>query len=289
MKQLLSLLVFSVLCLTLWASHEVEPNNYIGDNGIQWATNATHTGEFMEFEADIWRLYGLAGDVVNIFVESPISSILLYEAEGTLIDSYMCLNVHDLDYSFHESKSIFLKFWLFESVPTPYQLQVSGQSYAPQIPFIDGFMPDEFLYSSTNPDCHWEHNLLPSCPQNLVLCDAQPGAEDILQIAAGINLNNYPAPYLEFKHICHMPSARTKGFVEYSVDGGNVWTVFPASALPWANNYTDEYSWFDANHSPLWADWQTDTNYEQNWVISRFNLSQWSSCTDFRIRFRAVF
>lgn len=287
MKQLLSLLVFSVLCLSLWAVHEVEPNGYIGAEGIQWATNGIHTGESMIDDFDIWRLYGLAGDVVNISVESQLSSIILHDADGTVIGSSMSLSDHDLDYSFQESKSIFLRFYLDQFIHTPYQFQISGQSYTPQIPLMDGFTPDEFLFNSKIPACHWERSLLPSCPQNLALCNAQPGQEGILEIATGIDLNNYPAPYLEFKHICYMPAGGNKGFVEYSVDGGNIWTVFPASALPWANNYTDEHPWFDTDHSPIWADWETDTDYELNWVTSRFNLSQWDSCEDFRIRFRA--
>lgn len=287
MKQLLSLLVFSVLCLSLWAIHEVEPNNYIGAEGIQWATNGIHTGVSSHWESDFWRVYGLAGDVVNISVESQSSLISLFEADGTLIYGPTGSSDHDLDYTFQESKSIFLSYERDASMPTPYQFQISGQSYVPQIPLMDGFTSDEFLFNSKNPACHWERSSLPSSPQNLTLCEAHPGYDGILQIATGINLNNYPAPYLEFKHICYIPANGSKGFVEYSVDGGNVWTAFPASALPWANNYTDEHPWFDTDHNPMWADWQTDTDYEQNWLTSRFNLSQWSTCEDFRIRFRA--
>lgn len=152
MKQLLSLLVFCVLCLSLWAVHEVNPNQYIGDSGVQWAANGIHTGVSGYDDLDFWRLYGLAGDVVNILVETQYSIISLYEADGTIIESHSFLDYQDLDYTFQESKSIFFRYTHIDVIPTTYQFQVSGQSY-PQIPFMDGFTPDEFLFNSINPAC----------------------------------------------------------------------------------------------------------------------------------------
>jgi hypothetical protein len=288
MKQVIFPLVFLVLCLTLCAVNEVEPNNGIGDSGVQWATNGVYYGNCSVIDEDYWRIYGLAGDVLlfqyQYNMEMDYVQAELYTENGELVDNIYDPNFYQ--YLFCESKSLLIKF--ISNYPSSnYSFTVSGLSYHPQIPFTDGFTPDEFLHNSINSDCHWERSLLPVCYSNLALCEMEAGEDGILQSALGINLSGYPAPYLEFGQICLMEPGIDKGYVEYSIDGGNIWTAFPESALPFANNYSDEHSWFDADYTMAWSDWESTEDYNNIWAVTRFNLSEWGSCTDFRVRFRA--
>jgi hypothetical protein len=113
-------------------------------------------------------------------------------------------------------------------------------------------------------------------------------------MTANVNLALVPNPKLYFKHICALEQGYDYGFVEYSTNGGSSWTQFPAASyLGTGNSQFNPNARFSRNSYSVWQNQFTGSGSTPGagpatalWQEEVFDLSQWATATQFRVRFR---
>ncbi|MFT3911068.1 MAG: hypothetical protein QM737_16735 [Ferruginibacter sp.] len=121
-----------------------------------------------------------------------------------------------------------------------------------------------------------------------------------------IPLTGFTAPSLTFYHICGTEASATShwdvGYVEYSTDGGTVWTKFPVATYGGSgtlhqqiNDATPAGVGFDNTSYPDWDGQFTGSASTPGvgpaaslWKQETINLSTWQNQPNFRIRFRLL-
>ncbi len=116
--------------------------------------------------------------------------------------------------------------------------------------------------------------------------------------SSSINLSNYTSPTLSFYHICGLESSLGTpydfGYVEYSTDGGTTWTTLPDAS--YTGSATANSGQKNKFSSTSYSDWTTQFSSATAtpgtapatslWKKETFNLSAYTSASNFKIRFR---
>jgi len=158
------------------------------------------------------------------------------------------------------------------------------------IPEVLNYIGTNNSFISLNPFCPWNEGQLSGTTPTFMSCPEVAGEEGILLESGSYNLSIYPESYIAFRHINSMDPNNDHGYIEYSLDDGNSWTPFPASAYTGSGVYdtptnnNPEGPCFDAAAYPAWSG---TPNLSTGWKEEFFQLSAWSYCQKFRVRFRA--
>lgn len=129
------------------------------------------------------------------------------------------------------------------------------------------------------------------------ISDASPAA---YELSNNLNLSLYSNPVLTFQHICALETNSTGtldwdfGYVEYSTDGGTVWTPFPQTSYAGGSTALRNGVVCFEKHS--YTDWNTQFTGTGStpgaspgtalWKPETINLSTWQTSTQFKFRFR---
>jgi hypothetical protein len=114
-------------------------------------------------------------------------------------------------------------------------------------------------------------------------------------MTSNIDLTSVPNALLKFSHICALEQGWDYGFVDFSTNGGGSWSPLPASAYQGSNNsnFTGGNNRFSRNSFSGWQNQFTGSGSTPGtgpatalWQEETFNLAQYTTSTQFRIRFR---
>lgn len=114
-------------------------------------------------------------------------------------------------------------------------------------------------------------------------------------MTSDINLALTPNATLSFQHICALEQGWDYGFVDYSTNGGGSWSPLPANTYQGVNNsnFTGGNVRFSRNSAAAWQSQFTGSGSTPGvgpatalWRLETFNLAQFATSTNFRIRFR---
>ncbi|MCX6323120.1 MAG: GEVED domain-containing protein, partial [Sphingobacteriales bacterium] len=123
-------------------------------------------------------------------------------------------------------------------------------------------------------------------------------ADGSLAMAASVNLVGTVNPKLKFSHIAALEGCCDYGKIEYSLDNGATWIVFPSSAYAGAGTLSPNVAVAGtiAFNRVSYSDWNTlftsstivypTAPATSLWKTETINLSAYNSATSFRIRFR---
>lgn len=113
-------------------------------------------------------------------------------------------------------------------------------------------------------------------------------------MTTNLDLAAVPNPVLTFSHICAMEQGWDYAFVDYSVNGGSSWAQLPASAYQGTgNSQFNPNARFSRNSYAAWQSQFTSSSSNPGpgpatalWKEETFNLAQFGTSSQFRIRFR---
>ncbi len=120
----------------------------------------------------------------------------------------------------------------------------------------------------------------------------QDNANGAVATVNPINLTNFTNPSLSFYHIAGLEASGTfhydVGYVEYSTDGGTIWTAFPTSTYSGSGTLVNSVVGFD---NTSYSDWDgafsSGASLPNNtlWKLETINLNSWAGVANFKIRF----
>ena len=173
---------------------------------------------------------------------------------------------------------------------SPYYYFTTGQRILP-VPITENFDGTSNIFLNVNPNSPFMTlNLEESNPLSIAAIRV-PGTMGQIVEKGTHDLSSTTAAYMSFRHACLMEPDADHGYVEYSLDGGVSWSIFPVSSYrgsgvyDWPTQNNPAGPCFDAGSYPAWADYQNISTVTPYWRTEIFDLSPWAGCQNFRVRF----
>jgi hypothetical protein len=113
-------------------------------------------------------------------------------------------------------------------------------------------------------------------------------------MTSNLDLTTVPNAILKFSHICALEQGYDYGYVEYSTNGGGSWAQLPANTYQGTgNSQFNPNARFARNSYAAWQSQFTGSGSNPGagpatalWQEETFNLTQFTTSTQFRLRFR---
>lgn len=173
---------------------------------------------------------------------------------------------------------------------SPYYYFTTGQRLLP-VPITENFDGETNIFLNVNANSPFMIvNLEEGNPQSIAAVRV-PGTMGQIVERGTHDLSSTTAAYMSFRHACLMEPDADHGYVEYSLDGGVSWSIFPVSSYrgsgiyDWPTQNNPYGPCFDAGSYPGWADYQNISTVTPYWRTEIFDLSPWAGCQNFRVRF----
>jgi hypothetical protein len=173
---------------------------------------------------------------------------------------------------------------------SPYYYFTTGQRLLP-VPITENFDGETNIFLNVNSNSPFMIvNLEEGNPQSIAAVRV-PGTMGQIVERGTHDLSSTTAAYMSFRHACLMEPDADHGYVEYSLDGGMSWSIFPVSSYrgsgvyDWPTQNNPAGPCFDAGSYPAWADYQNISTVTPYWRTEIFDLSPWAGCQNFRVRF----
>jgi len=176
----------------------------------------------------------------------------------------------------------------------PYYFTVAPLSIP--LPFSEKFdNPSSYLFASISDQYGWANMPLGDGNAGAMFSVHQAGNTSYLIECGTHDLSTTNGAYMSFRHIALLEADGDLGYVEFSIDGGISWEIFPASSylgtgvynLPQGAN--PEGPCFDEGSYSNWLTFDNDEDLAEYWKTEIFDLTPWSGSSAFRVRFRSVF
>ncbi len=208
------------------------------------------------------------------------------------------------------------------ATPTPLTITPANVSICPNLCYTvttsGGLIPGQTVFTETGDVFPLAQFTLTgsnvSVAQNTSYVQQGPGSIHLTHGVNGngaietgnISLVGFSNPSLTFHHIAGLDASATShrdvGYVEYSTDGGTVWTKFPVIAYGGSGTLHDQLS--DATPPGIgfdntsYTDWDAQFTVTASnpgiapatslWKQETINLTAWAGAANFRVRFRIL-
>ena len=261
----------------------IDPSGKIGSSVLGYSTDAV-------IKANRWLRLVLSFENGSFF-KAYINGTLVFESTNNTVDGDYAIDdpLHlftDGDYSLDNEIDVAAVAIFYKALDNVdiwdlggYDIELLSED------FENGF--NEFQNATgNNVDFTIDTTLHHSgsyCARNAYLSNN----DNVLLQTQKLDLTDFPNAILEFWHIAKTKRAKGKCYVEISTDNGSNWSVLPASTY---ENTASDYNNKEYFDEASYVDWGFSLQKPGNWAWKKeiFDLSNYSSSSEVKIRFRII-